>query len=795
MEHMESAGTPARIGRFRIVRELGRGAQGRVYLAEDPGPGRRVAIKAVTLQDANLRARTGQLLREAQTIARFLHPYIVPFFEANADESGVHLVYEYTEGITLKNLIAHQGRLDVTYAARLASRLLDAVAYAHENDICHGNIKAANVLIDKKDVPRIMDFGIAPLKEAQPGHAAGDISGPAADIYALGLLFYEMLAGKSVFAADGEPNGLLRIAFDPVEPPSSRNDAVDKQIDAIVMRAIAKHPEERYGSALEMKRELDAYLNEGEDVPGKEGPAKSHSTVDFLIRRMSRMKDFPTFSQNITEINQKTSASRSSSVSASDLANVILRDYSLTSKLLKLVNSAFYGQLSGKITTVTRAVVVLGFERVRMTAIGLMLFDQLQNHSQVSDLKDSAVASFMSGLIAGKLSQGISTGGIEESFICGMLHNLGKHLVILYFPEEYAAIQNRMVQKNLTEQGASLSVLGVAYEELAMEILRTWNFPSIIVKSLCRLPEGKVARPKSEGDILKVVANCSNALCEIMRTTEGTGRTEAFKALAGRFRDAIRHNEKQLTDLIADAAQEMIRYADALKIDVRKSDLLNRVSQEMGATAAASVVAGQKAAGPGREAPAAAGQAAASAPAGAAGADVTAVYETENMLIEGIQEISNVLLGDAELNDVLYMILETMYRGFGFQRVVLCVMDARSGRMTARFAFGTDTPYILNHFSFKTANAGDAFNAAIEQNREFIVSDTDDPAARKNIPEWYYRVVGAPAFAVYPIVVRNKPIGIFYADKGRKGDLFAGNQAVYMKTLCNQAVLAIKQMR
>jgi serine/threonine protein kinase len=787
---METAGTPAHIGRFRIVRELGRGTEGRVYLAEDPGPGRRVAIKVVTLPDANLRARTGQLLREAQAIARFLHPHIVPVLEANAGDDGVTIVYEYTEGITLRNLIAHRGRLDVSYAARLTSRLLDAVAYAHENDIVHGNIKAANILIDKKDMPRIMDFGIAPLKEARAGGVAGDIPGAATDIFSLGLLFYEMLAGKSAFDADGETKGLLRIAFDPVAPPSARNEAVDKQIDAIVMRAIAKQPEDRYGSALEMKRELDAYLNEDEDLQGKEGTTKSHSTVDFLIRRMSRMKDFPTFSQNITEINQKTSTSRSSSVSASDLANVILRDYSLTSKLLKLVNSAFYGQLSGKITTVTRAVVVLGFERVRMTAIGLMLFDQLQNHSQIADLKDSAVASFMSGLIAGKLSQGISTGGIEESFICGMLHNLGKHLVILYFPEEYAAIQSRMVQKNLTEQGASLSVLGVAYEALAMEILRTWNFPPIIVKSLCRLPEGRVARPKSEGDILKVVSNCSNALCEIMRTTEGPARAEAFKAVAARYHDAIRHNERELSDLIAVAAAEMIRYADALKIDVRKSDLLNRVTQEMGAAAAAA----QKAAGPGREATAAAGQAAA-VPAGAPGAAGIAASEMENMLIEGIQEISNVLLGDAELNDVLYMILETMYRGFGFQRVVLCVMDARSGRMTARFAFGTDTPYILNHFSFKTATAGDAFNTAIEQNREFIVNDADDPAIRKSVPEWYYRVVGAPAFAVYPIVVRNKPIGIFYADKGRKGDLFTGNQSVYMKTLCNQAVLAIKQMR
>ncbi len=789
-----------RIGRFKVVRELGRGAQGRVYLADDPHLARRVAIKVLNLQPQHRSAHTQQLIREAQTISRFQHPNIVTVYDADEHEGMVYIVFEYVEGTTLKELIARKGKLDVAYGARLMSRLLDGIAYAHDHGIVHRDLKPANIMIDGKDVPRILDFGIAVATGSEPelSGTSGYMSpeqlnrqtlGPASDLFSLGLIFYEMLAGKPVFDKGSDVNVLYRIAFDPVEPPSARNSAVDPRIDHIVMRAIEKQPEDRYASALEMKRDLDDYLNPDESMGDRDG--KSHSTVDFLIRRMSRMKDFPTFSQNISEINQKTSTSNASAVSASDLSNVILRDYSLTSKLLKLVNSAFYGQLSGKITTVTRAVVVLGFERVRMTAIGLMLFDQLQNHSHVADLKDSAVASFMAGLISGKLSEGVSGRGIEESFICGMMHNLGKHLVILYFPEEYGAIRERMAKKNLNEHAASLSVLGVAYEELAMAVLRTWNFPKIIVDSLCRLPEGRVAKPKSEGEVLKVVANCANAMCEILRTTEGPARAEAFKALAARYRDAIRHNDKQMHDLIFNGAREMMRYADALKIDVRKSDLLNRVLHETGVPAAPAAAAAAFASGlPGR----AAAPAAVSGPGKAATAGAAA-EEPDSVLIEGIQEISNVLLGDAQLNDVLYMILETMYRGFGFQRVVLCVMDARSGRMTARFAFGADTQQLLNQFSFKTATAGDAFNAAIETNQEIIVNDTDDPGVKPLIPEWYVRLIGAPAFVVYPIVIRGKPIGVFYADKGKKGDILPGNKTSYMKTLCNQAVLAVKQMR
>ncbi len=153
-------------------------------------------------------------------------------------------------------------------------------------------------------------------------------------------------------------------------------------------------------------------------------------SVDRLLKRIGRNKVLPSFSKYIIEINRKLS-SDSKHLSASGLANVILKDYALATKLLKLVNSAYYSLFRGKITTITRAVVLLGFEKVSMAAASLLLFEHLRSKSSVPELKEGAVMAFWSGLIAKDVAKitGLKEG--EEAFICAMLYNLGKQIVIV----------------------------------------------------------------------------------------------------------------------------------------------------------------------------------------------------------------------------------------------------------------------------------------------------------------------------------------------------------------------------
>jgi len=140
------------------------------------------------------------------------------------------------------------------------------------------------------------------------------------------------------------------------------------------------------------------------------------STVQFLLRRMQRKEDFPSMSRALVEINPLIEGDRSSS--GDELAEVILEDYGLTSKLLKLVNSPFYARLGGEVTSISRAVVLLGFDQVRAAAYSLAYYSKMHSESASVELRDA-----------------------QEAFICGLFQNLGENLVIYYFPEDYTEIR------------------------------------------------------------------------------------------------------------------------------------------------------------------------------------------------------------------------------------------------------------------------------------------------------------------------------------------------------------------
>jgi serine/threonine protein kinase len=797
---------PERIGRFKVLKELGKGSQGVVYLANDPQLDRNVAIKTIHLRPSRDSKEQQQvIIREARTVSKLQHPNIIAVYEAGESEDGPYVVFEYVDGVSLRNLVKGNGGLSVGQASKLMSQILEGIAYAHEQGVVHRDISPANILVSRNGIPRIMDFGVS-IKTGGEGGMPRDISGtpcymspehfsvrnmgPQSDIFSLGLVLYEMLTGKPAVRADNEFATMYKIANEPLPPPSSENPNIDGELDRIVLRAIAKDLNSRYGSASEMKRDLDNYL--GPETIEEPKAEDSHVTLDFLLRRMKHKSDFPTFSQYIVEINQKASVRERNFTSASQLSNVIIKDLALTNKLLKLVNSAFYKTSGGQVTTVSRAVVILGFEQVRLAAASLMLFDHLQNKSQKAELQESAASSFMSGLIAKDLAERMRVRSTEEAFICAMLHRLGKHLVIFYFPEEYEQIKRLMAKKEIDENAACRAVLGISYDEIGSGVARAWKFPEKIIRSMQSAPRGRVERPTCEEDQLQVLSAFSNELCHIVSTAEGEEGGKAIASLMKRFDESIPVPKERVVDLLESAKEKMEDYSEILNIKPNKSRFLAKVeSYSKAEKAEAEKEAAKKLEEKGPD---------------------TILYETlqvpdpvsaakdeedpDTILLNGIQEITNTLLEDYEINDIVTMILETMYRGFRFHHVLLCLLDKKRTNVAARFGFGENMDKIIEVFHFPVnPKSADIFNLALTQEKDLGIEDADDPRIRKGLPEWYLKTVSAPAFVLCPIVVNGAPVGLVYADRNVKGRVITGNQIKYMKTLCNQAVLAMKQLR
>lgn len=161
----------------------------------------------------------------------------------------------------------------------------------------------------------------------------------------------------------------------------------------------------------------------------------------------------------------------------------------------------------------------------------------------------------------------------------------------------------------------------------------------------------------------------------------------------------------------------------------------------------------------------------------------------------GIQEIAGVMKGTYTLGDVIYMILETIYRGFIFDRVVFSMRDTTHTKMIARFGLGEDIDHIIKQFHFTISHSSDIFNIAISQAKGIVINDADSPNIIRSLPEWYRLSLASPAFLVYPIFVKGVCIGMIYADRKSKGTLLTESQMVQMEELRKMAVDAIEQKR
>ena len=207
-----------------------------------------------------------------------------------------------------------------------------------------------------------------------------------------------------------------------------------------------------------------------------------------------------------------------------------------------------------------------------------MIMDHLQNKSQADDLKDAALTSFFSAVISRDVAEKMMFHAKEEVFICTLLHNLGKHLVICYFPEEYNEIKNVIAAKNIDEQSASKIVLGVSYSELGMGISKSWGFPESITNSMDVIRDSETKASENETEVFKSIANYANDLCVAATLADGTGKDEALQAVFTKYKNTLSFPANRTMNLIEDAAAHIDQYAEMFKIDKAKSPLLQRLT-------------------------------------------------------------------------------------------------------------------------------------------------------------------------------------------------------------------------
>ena len=273
---------PATIGRFTIVGEIGRGANGVVYAAHDPVLGRDVAIKAVPLAvNDKLRQRAeADFIKEARAVAGLNHPHIVTVFDAGRTDTLAYIAMERLHGRDLHEYLYGGSRLGVRQAAALMARIADAVHYAHKRGLIHRDIKPSNIFLSREMKPKVLDFGVAlprseqdPAQHAQlvgtpnymsPEQARGAPIDARSDIFSLGTILYEMVTGKRAFDAPNIDDLLARLIREEPAPVAELRPEAPPELIRIIGKALAKDVEARYQTAGELRNDLAAFAGNRE---------------------------------------------------------------------------------------------------------------------------------------------------------------------------------------------------------------------------------------------------------------------------------------------------------------------------------------------------------------------------------------------------------------------------------------------------------------------------------------------------------------------------------------------------
>jgi serine/threonine protein kinase len=271
--------TVAKAGRYEIVSELGRGAMGVVYKAMDPVIGRTVAVKTIRLSEEGTGLSRPELLTRFQTEARaaglLTHPNIVVVFDAGEEDGLYYITMELVEGKSLQALLDSGHAFPLPRTLRIMEQTCSALQFAHERNVVHRDIKPANLMLTADDTVKVTDFGTAKILQfgtvQQTAHVMGtpsymspeQVKGRAvdgrSDIFSLGVMLYEMVTGEKPFPGQNITTVIYKIVNEDPVPPRQIDPSIHPGISAVVMRALAKEPEQRYQSCREMLEDLKSY--------------------------------------------------------------------------------------------------------------------------------------------------------------------------------------------------------------------------------------------------------------------------------------------------------------------------------------------------------------------------------------------------------------------------------------------------------------------------------------------------------------------------------------------------------
>lgn len=460
-----------------------------------------------------------------------------------------------------------------------------------------------------------------------------------------------------------------------------------------------------------------------------------------------------------------------------DLAYYVLADVALTQKILRIANTVHYrSAVHAPITTISRAIFVLGFDTVRTTALALLLVDNLANTEHAATVRQEIIKALCASLVGREMARHANLPAAEEASIAALFCNLGRLLIVSHEHPLHLAIL-RHGAAGVSDTQAAIRVMGCSFDFLTATVLRAWNFPDAIIHAVEPLPPGELAFAKSRADLLRQVVSFSSAAAQLMQFNPTAIGAEQVQALLRRYGKHLQLDADKLRQVLAVVGRELEEIIAALNLApmtvapaaaARKNTLPNVLKL---ATIDAPVIDASERYDSGK-------------PIGARG-----------LLLVGVQVAIQMMgTGKYKPSELVLLVLETLYSSLGFRFATVCTLDAGSGVYRALGAIGEAASERKERFRFPAAPAEDIFHLAMENQADLMIEDSSSGSIQKLLPEWHRKLLpDTRSIMLLPLVQGNKAIGVFYGDRIQPApEGITSDEAALIKTLIGQLMTAFQ---
>jgi HD-like signal output (HDOD) protein len=453
--------------------------------------------------------------------------------------------------------------------------------------------------------------------------------------------------------------------------------------------------------------------------------------VQVCLDRILAHGDLPAFSHHIHEL---MGALDSDDATLRRLTNLILNDYSLLLAVMRTANSYPYNRSGKPICSVTHAVALLGVNAIRSLASGLVFLEHYQGKS--AGLTELILLSSLTASHARHLAKRLDPRRIEEAHLCGMFRNLGEVLVACYLPEDYVAILRKMKEQGLTEREACLSIKGFYFEELGQGMARHWRLPNLVCDSI----KGTAATEAGEGEkrTFDAIVRFSHELTKATYRDDGPGANERVEALTLKYRDVLGLTAADVRQILDDGIRDTREAFSILNLPL--NDLhLQRLTDAAFAGTPPAETHGEP-------------------------AEANEKPVRENLLHTLEIEVKAGLAPGAtmDLNHVILMVLEAIYRGGPFDRVLLCLVTPDRSEIRGRLGLGDGADELAGEFRLELSAIDDPLVAPVLARQDLFVP----PELVSSYNGCRLISVLQPAcFGLYPVIVDEQAIGCLYFDR------------------------------